>query len=104
MYSPDVIIGVRSGSVGETLPSGCMGWFQDGGKATIYFATGATVVAGYGYQMITTGKTAMMTALVAAYSGLPFHTAIALEAPDGAAATYTTAMLVPGVHKCLLTT
>jgi hypothetical protein len=70
----------------------------------MYFATGATVVAGYGFQMITGGKVAMMTALAAAFSGKDYQVAIAQEAPDGAAATYTVVFLENRPKYALTTT
>ena len=88
----------------DTIQAGSYGWFQTNGTATFYFASGATVVAGYGYQMITGGKTVMMTALAAAASGYPYQIAVAAEAPDGAAATYTTGFLSENPKNCLLTT
>ena len=89
----------------DTIQAGTFGWFQIGGSATMYFATGATVVAGYGFQAIGVGAQAgNMTALGAVFSGLDYQVAVATAAPDGAAATYTTVFLEARPKHALLTT
>jgi hypothetical protein len=105
MYSPYVYMGVRAGGAG-TLPSGCMGWFQCAGLATIYIGTGTTIVAGNGLALSTASKVAAGTAFSAAYTGLAYHFAIAQEAVAVASvpATYTQVLIVPGPHPALLTT